>query len=433
MRRVPRVSGRGGWVAGPLTLLFVACSLAGSPTHAQTIAITGGTVYPVSGPPLENGTVLIRDGEIVAVGANASVPANARRVDARGRWVTPGLINAATQIGLVEIGAVRSTSDGSDGADDVAAAFDVVPGINPASQLIAVTRVAGVTTVVAGPSGGLISGQAVAVDLWGERVEDMLVRAPVGMVAHINEDGAETTGGSRAAALERLERVLDDARAYSARAEDFARGQMYELAAPAPDLGALIPVLEGRVPLMLTAQRRADIENAVRLASEYNVRMIIRGGAEAWQAADRLAGAGIPVMLDPMNIMPSYDGLSARSDNAALLSQAGVTVVLASFDSHNARNIRQSAGNAVAAGMTWAAALQSITLDAARVLGIGDRYGSLEPGRVANVVVWTGDPFEFSTTAEHVFIRGNEVPMTSRQRELLERYRTLPPEYFKRR
>lgn len=411
-----------------IALLFGLTVLA-SPVRAQSVAITGGTVYPVSGPRIENATVLIQNGRITAVGANVQVPAEARRIDARGKWVTPGLINAATQIGLTEIGAVQGTNEGSLSGNDVAASFNVLEGINPASQLIPVTRVEGITTAVAGPGGGLIAGQAVAIDLLGDRIEDLTLKSPVAMVAAINEFAKGAGGGSRAGVMARFRRVLNDAREYDRRRADYSRDQMQDLAAPAADLEALLPVLRGELPVMIQANRRSDIENALRLAREYNLKLVLTGAAEGWQIADQIAAARVPVVLDPLVNIPTYDALSPRLDNAALLARGGVTVVVASFDSHNARNVKQSAGNAVAYGMPWDAALRAVTLNAASALGIADRYGSLETGKVANVVVWSGDPFEFSTAAEAVLIRGREVPPTSRQKELMERYRMLPPRY----
>lgn len=415
-----------------IALVSAGLFASGAPLAGQTIAITGGTVYPVSGPRLENATVLIRDGRVAAVGPNVQIPADARRIDARGKWVTPGLINAATQIGLTEISAVEGTNEGRLAENDVSASFNVLEGVNPASQLIPVTRIEGVTTVVAGPMGGLIAGQAVALDLLGDRLEDLTIRSPVAMVAQINEGAKDAGGGSRAGVMARFRRVLNDAREYERRRADYQRDQMQELAAPAADLDALLPVLRGELPIMIQANRRSDIENALRLAREYNLRLVLMGAAEGWQIAGQLAAARVPVVIDPLVNIPSYDALSPRLDNGALLARGGASVVIASFDfiqSHNARNVRQSAGSAVAYGMEWDSALRSVTLDAAGALGIADRYGSLEAGKVANVVVWSGDPFEFSTAAEVVLIRGQEIPLTSRQRELMERYKNLPPKY----
>jgi imidazolonepropionase-like amidohydrolase len=409
-----------------LAALLVASS---SPARAQTIAITGGAVYPVSGLRIENATVLIRDGRIAAVGANVQVPAGARQVDARGKWVTPGLIDVATQIGLTEIGAVEGTNEGTLRGDEVAAAFNVLEGVNPASQLIPVARIEGITTVMSGPGGGLISGQAVALDLWGDRIEDMVIESPVAMVGQINEGAKGTGGGSRAGVMARLRRLFNDAREYDRRRTDYQRRQMQPLSAPVADLEAILPVLRGELPLVLGANRRSDIENALRLAREYNLRLLIDGAVEGWQVADQLAAARVPVIINPLADIPTYDGLSPRLENAALLSRSGVQVIISSFDSHNSRNIKQLAGNAVAYGMDWDAALRAVTLGPATALGIGDRYGSLEVGKVADVVVWSGDPFEFSTAAETVLVRGTEVPLTSRQRQLMERYKTLPPRY----
>lgn len=397
--------------------------------QAQTIAITGGTVYPVSGPKVANATVLIRDGRIAAVGTAVQVPAGAQTVNASGKWVTPGLIDAATQIGLTEIGAVDGTNEGSLKGDEVAAAFSVLEGVNPASQLIPVTRIEGVTTVFSGPSGGLISGQAVALDLRGDRIEDMVIKSPAALVGQINEYAKGAGGGSRAGIMARLRRLFADAREYDRRRADYQRDQMQALSAPVADLDALLPVLKGELPMVITANRRSDMENALRLAREYNLKLVIDGAVEGWQIASELAAAKVPVIVNPLTDIPSYDGLSPRLDNAALLSKAGARVIISSFDSHNSRDIKQLAGNAVAYGMEWDAALAAVTLAPATALGIGDRYGSLEPGKVADVVVWSGDPFEFSSAAEKVFIRGQDVPLTSRQRQLMERYKTLPPRY----
>ncbi len=366
---------------------------------AQTIVITGGTVYPVSGPRLPNASVLIRDGRIVAVGTNVAIPPNATRIDAAGKWVTPGLIDGAGQLGLVEISAVPGTREATVQGDTIAASFNVAEGINPASTLIPVTRIEGITTALAAPSGNLVSGQAVLIDLDGATIEQMLVKSPVGIVADLSESAKDDAGGSRAAVADRLRRVFRDALEYERRKVDFSRA------------------------------RRSDIETALRLAKEFKLRLILAGGAEGWEIAPALAVAGVPVLVEPMNNIPGYDALGVRYENAALLARAGVRVALLETDTHKSRNLRQQAGNAVSYGMTWDQALRAVTLSPAEIFGVADRYGSLEPGKVANVVVWSGDPFEFTTGVEHVFIRGNEIPLKSRQTELFERYKRLPPTY----
>ncbi|MGH7675677.1 MAG: amidohydrolase family protein [Gemmatimonadales bacterium] len=399
---------------------------------AQTIAITGGTVYPVSGPKIGNATVLIRDGRIAAVGTSVTVPADAVRIDATGKWVTPGLIDGATEMGLTEIGLAPGTNDQRLAGNDVAASFNVAEGINPASTLIAITRIEGVTTALAAPGGNaLIRGQPVLIDLAGETVDAMLVpgAAPVGVLAELSENSKDAGGGSRAGAAARLRRVFNDALEYGRRRTEYTRAQMQELAAPAADLEALLPVLRGQRPLIVVANRRSDIETALRIAQEYKLKLILGGAAEGWMIADKIARAGVPVLVQPLDNIPSYDALGVRYDNAARLARAGVKVALIETDTHNARNLRQQAGNAVSYGMPWDQALRAVTLGPAEIFGVAQRYGSLEPGKVANVVVWSGDPFEFTTGVERVLIRGREIALRSRQTELFERYRTLPPRY----
>ena len=396
---------------------------------AQTIAITGGTVYPISGPKVEHATVLIRDGKIAAIGAAVAIPADATRIDATGKWMTPGFIDGAGQVGLVEIGAVAATREAVLQSDSIAAAFNVVEGINPASQVIPVTRVEGVTTTLSAPDGHLISGQAVLIDLDGATIEQMLVKSPVGIVADLSQGSKDEGGGSRAGVAQRLRTVFRDALEYERRRIDLRRAQIEPLAASEANLEALLPVLHGELPLVVVANRRSDIQTALRLAREFKLRLVLAGAQEGWEVAAELAAAGVPVLVEPLDNIPSYDALGVRYENAARLLRAGVKVVLLETDTHNSRNLRQQAGNAVSYGLTWDQALRAITLTPAEVFGVADRYGSLDVGKVANVVVWSGDPFEFSTAVEHVFIRGREIPLKNRQTELLERYRQLPPTY----
>ena len=419
-----------------LTTLAVA-TVASAPLGAQTIAITGGTVYPVSGPKLENATVLMRDGRIVAVGTNVTVPAGAQRIDATGKWVTPGLVNAVTQLGVVEIGAVTETRDvAARGRDAIAAAFTVWDGLNPASVLLAPARNEGVTTVGVIPASGLIAGQAAMVDLVDGTATDMVRRAPTAMVATMTPPGGQgNVPASRGELQVRLREILSDVRAYMRNKAAYERAESRELAVSRADLEALIPVVQGRLPMLVQADRASDIDAALRLSREFGFKLIVGGGAEAWQVAERLKAANVPVLTGAMsNIPASFTTLGARQENVGLLRRAGVTVVVignggGDEETFNARNIRYEAGNAVAYGATWDDALRAVTLAPAEVFGIGDRVGSLTVGKDANVVVWSGDPFEFRTDAEHVFIRGRSVKAPSRQDQLMERYKTLPPAY----
>jgi imidazolonepropionase-like amidohydrolase len=403
---------------------------------AQTYAITGGRVFPVSGPPIDNGTVIIQDGRITAVGANVPVPQGAERIDATGKWVTPGLINPATQLGLVEIAAVGDTRDASASGrgDAINASFTVWHGLNPASVLLAPVRDQGITSVVVLPSGGLIAGQAALIDVLGDTTVSTIVRrAPIAMVAQVNNPQGAGTGAS-AELLIKLREVLDDTRAYAQRRAEYDRGATRDLVARRIDLEAMMPVLRGELPLLVNADSRADIEAALDLAEEYDLRLIIGGGADAWQIASRLASERVPVMAGAMNNIPGFSALGARQENPGLLRQAGVQVLLVGTGNDpltfNVRNITQEAGNAVAYGMDWDEALRAITLAPAEVFGVADRIGTLRAGLDANVVVWSGDPFEFGTRAEQVFIRGVQQELgNSRQDQLIERYRELPPDY----
>jgi imidazolonepropionase-like amidohydrolase len=429
------VMGTGNWELGTVLPNARRLIRAFLGVGAQTVAITGGRVYPVSGPMIENGTVLVRDGRIVAVGANVAVPNDATRIDATGKWVTPGLINALTGLGVNEIGQVQSTVDRSArGENSVAASFPVWLGINPASTMLAPARNDWITSVVVVPTGGLIAGQAALIDLVPGTLTDMVNKAPVAMVAQF---GDPRSGGTNARGEQyaRLKELLDDTRVYARRRAEFERAETRAFAARRADLEALIPVVERRLPLMVNADQASDIDAVLRLAREANVNVIIAGGAESWKLADRLAAANVPVVVGSMNNIPtSFSTLGVRQETPALLQRAGAKVVLIANGSggeevFNVRNLKYDAGVAVAYGLSWDDALRAVTLGPAEVLGVANRIGSLQVGRDANIVVWSGDPFEFTTKVERVLIRGREVVQPSRQDELMDRYKAFPPAY----
>ncbi|MDB4908426.1 MAG: amidohydrolase [Gemmatimonadetes bacterium] len=411
--------------------------LAGS-ARAQDVAITGGRVFTVSGATIDNATVLIQNGRITAVGTNVAIPAGVQRIDAAGKWVTPGLVVGGTEIGLQEIGAIGSTNDQSaTGKDQIAASFQPWLGLNTASVLIAPGRKEGVTTVGIAPQGGLVAGQLGVIDLVPGHTSDMLRKPAAAMVAQLSSPRG---GGaaSRGELIARLKELLDDTKSYARRRADYERAQARPFIARQSDLEAMIPVVEGRMPLIIDADNADDIEAALSIAKEYKLRLAISGGAEAWKVADRLAAAGVPVFTGAMNNIPaSFAQLGQRQENAGLLRKAGVSVSLignaggGDEEAFNIRNIKQEAGNAIAYGMTWNDALRAVTLAPATFLGVSDRIGSIENGKDGNVVMWSGDPFEFSTRAEHVFIKGREYSEKTRQDMLAERYRTLPPSYYK--
>jgi imidazolonepropionase-like amidohydrolase len=403
------------------------------PAAAQTIAITGGKVYPVSGPPIENGTVIITNGKIAAVGANVPIPAGAQRIDATGKTVTPGFVDASTQLGVQEVAAVNDTRDMSArGKDNIAAAFTVWEGLNPNSVLLAPARKEGITSFVVVPTGGLVSGQAALVDVVPGTTTEMIIKAPVAMIAEIG-DPQSAGVASRGELIVKLRELLEDTKFFQTHRDAFDRAQTRPFSASRLDLQAMIPVVEGKLPLLISVDRASDIDAAMRLAREYNVKLMISSGAEAWMIADKLAAARIPVFTGAMNNIPAgFAALGQRQENAGLLRKAGVQVALignaggGDEEAFNVRNLKQEAGNAISYGMTWDDALRAVTLAPAEFFGAADRVGSLRPGLEGNVVVWSGDPFEFTTRAEHVFVRGREYNEKTRQDQLIERYRTLP-------
>ena len=414
-------------------LALAAVAMISASADAQTVAIVGGKVYPVSGPPIENGTVVITNGRISAVGTNVPIPAGAQRIDATGKVVTPGFVNSSTQLGVQEIAAVQDTRDAAArGKDNIAAAFTVWEGLNPNSVMLAPARKEGVTSFVVIPTGGLIAGQAALLDVVPGTTSDMIIRAPVAMAAEIG-DAQQAGLTSRGELIVKLREVLDDAKFFQTHRDAFDRAQTRPFSATRLDLQALLPVIEGRLPMIITVDRESDIDAAMRLARDYNVKLMIGGGAEAWMMADKLAAARIPVLTGAMNNIPAgFGALGQRQENAALLRKAGVPVALignaggGDEEAFNVRNLKQEAGNAVSYGMTWDEALRAVTLTPAEIFGVADRVGSLQTGREGNVVVWSGDPFEFTTHAEHVFVHGHEYHDKTRQDLLIERYRNLP-------
>lgn len=390
----------------------------------RTIALVGGTIEIGDGTTLANGVVEIRGTRIVRVvgpDAVASVSADAERIDVAGKVVTPGLIAAATPLGLTEIGAEGSSRDDVRGGDDlVRAAYDAAPAIHASSVLLAVQAIDGVTTAAVTPGGGLFSGQVAWIDLAADDHRTIVARPRVAMVARLGQAHAD----SRAATLAKMREVLDDARFYADRASAFDRRQTRDLVAHRLDVKALEPVVSGQTPLVVSANRASDILALVELAKAYGMKVVLVGGAQAWQVADALAEARIPVIVQPSHNLPGgFDVLGARLDNAALLHTAGVEVGIAVLgEAHNVRNVTQEAGIAVAHGLDRGAAMRAVTLTLARAYGMEASYGSLAEGKVANVVVWDADPFELSSVPSHVFIRGELIPLTSRQTLLRDRY-----------
>jgi imidazolonepropionase-like amidohydrolase len=395
---------------------------------AQVLAIVGATALTGAGAPIQDATVIVTDGKITEIKKGAAVPSGALSIDAKGQVVTAGLVDGLTSVGLVEIDLEPSARDDQKGGDAIRAAFRASDGYNPASTVIRVTRLEGVTSVGVLPSGGLVSGQSAWADLDGARATDALVKAPLAL--HVRLGGAGSTDTSaHATAILRLREAFDDARTYERTRAAWERNQSRPFSVSRLDLDALVLALQGKVPVVFHTDRAADILSALALAKELGLRPVIAGGAEAWRVRDALAAAKVPVFVRPLIAGPeSFDAIGARGDNAALLAAAGVPVAITSGETHNARKLRQIAGNAVRAGLPHDAGVAAITRAPAEALGMGASYGTLEPGKVANLVVWSGDPLEVTTRPVAVVIHGRVVPLESRQTALYEKYKPVAAE-----
>lgn len=426
-----------------LVVLGVVALAAALPARAGTVAVTGATVH-TAGPlgTLEGATVVIEDGVIAAVGRGLPVPAGAQVVEAAGKVVTPGLFDAHGYLGIVEVSLVDETADHQPLGPEYAAAFEVADAINPRSMLIPVNRIDGITRAVVSPAAaaslnpatapGPISGLGSVIHLGSP--DDFLVRRNSALYVHLGEAGAALSGGTRGMALVKFRAALEDARDMAAHRPAFEAGERRPYGLDRLALEALAETLETGRPVVATVHRASDIEAALRLAREFDLNLVVNGGAEAWMVADQLAAAGVPVILDPLENLPArFETLGATLENAARLHAAGVTIAFSVAESHNARNMRQGAGNAVSYGLPYDAAIAAMTRHPARIFGVEGTSGSIEAGKDADIVIWSGDPLEVTTAAERVFIRGRDIPMVSRQTLLRDRYSEisgpLPAQY----
>ena len=407
-----------------LSALVMALAIA-TPAMAETVLIRDGRVVTNGAAGIiENGDVLIVDGRISAVGANVAAPRGARVVEARGAFVTPGAFAAMSEIGLSEISGSGAPNDADMDGDLVAAAADSSAAFNPTVTAVAVTRLEGVTRAAIAPSSTatVFGGRGALVSLGGE--PDSVFRSNAFMIVELGETGANRVGGSRAAVWPAFEAALRDAREYPSRYRSGQGGAVLNEI----DAQALQPFARGQGMFLVHVESAADIRRIIRYQrANPSLRFAIHGGAEAWQVADELAVARIPVIVDPMvNLPSSFERLSARLDNAALLSTAGVTVAIApaagSVDAHQARLALQLAGNAVANGMSWDAAFAAISRTPAEIFGVGGQLGRLERNYLADVVIWDGDPLQVTSAPTAVFIEGVEQPLVSRQTRLRDRY-----------
>lgn len=408
-------------------ILAVLVSLGLTPAYAVSIAITNAKIYTLTKQgTIANGTLVVADGRIIAMGVDTAVPNGVEVIDAKGGSVTPGLINSDTHIGVEEISAIKQTVDSATKNTQITAALKVADAFNYNSVLIPHNRMHGLTRAIVMPSSGssLIAGQAAIVDLSGE--QGGVINSYAAMVVNLGEEGKKLAGGSRAAAIMQLRAALEDARDFRAYRDDFNRRQRRQYALSRHDLAALVPVVNGIKPMLVRVHREAEIRRTLQFAAEQKIKLILAGAAEAWLLADEIAATGVPVIIDPIYNTPSrYESLGARADNAALLHKAGVKLMFTGMawrNTHSAYLVRQSAGNAVANGLPKEAAIAAMSKNPAEVFSIAGGYGSLSVGGKADLVLWQADPLEVGSEALIVLLKGERVSLVSRSTRLAQRY-----------
>jgi imidazolonepropionase-like amidohydrolase len=410
--------------------------------HAQArpVVIRNATLVPVTAPRIERGTIVLRNGRIEALGANVTAPNDATVVDGTGLFVYPGLIDSGTNLGLTEIGSVPGSEDTRE-IGDLNPQNIALTAVNPHSELIPVTRVDGVTTVITNAEGGLISGAAALIDLAGWTPDEMAVLPRAAMVVNYPSAGPQGFGGfgggrrgQQGSAADRRETMnrqvrqlygfIENAKAY---AEIRARANGRNAPNVDQKLEAMIPFVRGDLPVIVEASSPEQIRGALRMADSLKLKVVIRGARDGWQLADTLAARKIPVILGPLTQAPAndepYDLVYA---NPGVLASAGVQIAFQSGGSSDARNLPYHAALATAYGLNPDEALKALTINPARMWGVADRYGSLEVGKVANVFVTTGDPLDVRTHVRHVFIRGEAIPFNDRHTQLYDKFRARP-------
>lgn len=407
------------------------------PGPRETVAIRGARIVPVSGPAIASGTIVIRDGVIAAIGTDVAVPAGARVIDGAGLSVYPGMMDASTAMGLAEIAqGANATVDNAETGNwnpNVQALW----GIDPHSAHIGVTRVAGVTHVVSRPGGSILAGQAALINLAGYTAPAMAVVPRVATVIQLPGQGGGRggfgggggggQGGAQATAgrtpLDSLKEYLDDARAYGKAVA--AQAADPSLPRPTEDLAlaSLQPALAGEMPVLFPANSESQIREAIAFAEEQKLTPIIIGGRDAWRMTEYLVEHKVPVIYTSTLGMPALDDdpYDAAYTAPAKLREAGVTFAIASGeDNPDVRNLPYHAGMAAAFGLSREDALRAVTLWPAEIFGVADRLGSLEVGKMANLVVTTGDLLEATTSTVHLFIDGRNVPLSTRHTDLYE-------------
>jgi imidazolonepropionase-like amidohydrolase len=427
---------RGVQILGVAALFVAAVARASdtlpAPPQAKPIAIKGATIHPVSGPDIPSGTIVFENGKITAIGADAAIPSGAEVIDGAGKHVYPGLINANTVLGLVEIGAVRATVDIEE-SGAINPNVRSITSVNPDSELIPVARAAGVLTALSVPEGGLISGQSAVLRLDGWTPEEMTVVSPAAMHLRWPNLTIDRNPRARKTVKDQL-KEMEKAQKQIRDAFQIARSYWQARKNPAPDFKsdlrweALMPVFDGKMPLFVHASSLAQIQAALAWSKEMQLKIVLVDGDDAWRVAAQLKESDTPVILGPATSLPSRrdDDYDSGWTSAAKLQAAGVRFCIASNGrgaETNERNVGYEAGLASGYGLPKDEALKAVTLYPAQILGVSDRLGSLEKGKAATLLVTNGDPLDFPTQVEAAFIDGRKIDLSNRQTRLRDKYR----------
>lgn len=398
-----------------------------------TFALTNATIQTVTKGVIQNGTVVMSGGKITAVGTNVSIPAGAETIDCKGQWIYPGMIDGGTSLGLVEISAISRTVDNNE-VGDIVPQMKALTAVNPNSVLVPVTRVSGVTTVIASPDGGLLPGTAALINLNGYTPDQMyagfeavVMNFPnTGRRGFFDRRTDEDIKKASEKAMQKLNDAWDKAVQYH-KVDSATKGKGVGYY---PELQALLPVVRGEQMLMIEVNASKDITAALKWMKEKKIKKVtLTGVLEGWRVADEIAKAGIPVIAGPVQAVPSreYDRYDKAYANPGLLKAAGVKVAIRTNGTENVRNLPYHAAYAASYGLGKEEALRAVTIVPAEIFGVADRLGSIEVGKIATLFVSDGDPFETKTTITQVYIDGWQIPMVSRHTQLYDEFLKREP------
>ena len=430
-----------GFVACVITIsAFAQSVIPNNPGKKLTFAIRNATIVPVTSAPIPNGTIVFANGVITAVGANAAIPADATVIDGTGLFVYPGLIDSGSHVGLEEISAVPGTVDTAE-LGDINPNARAEVAVNPHSNIIPVTRVNGITSVVTEPEGGIISGSSAMIQLAGWTPKEMTLKAPLAMHIHFprlrtaafdevpqDEEAAKEATKNYTKQIDKLRDTFRDAQSYAKAAA--ARTNHPDVKRLDRDLilEALIPVVEGRELVVMHANLERDIRAAIKFADEFKLKVILADAEDVGKVIPELKSHNIPVILGPILSLPPRedDPYDLVYGNAKTLFDAGIPFAIQSQDSHNARNLPYQAAACAAFGLPKDAALRAVTIAPAQIFGMADRIGSLETGKLANIIVTDGDPLEIVTHVKRLFIGGEDISLETNQTLLWEKFKARP-------